>query len=197
MIIRRNLWRWFLIFAAVFVGLPLLVAAGLVYRYSESTTDVRRVINAIAPEEMAIPALAVVVHARLDGRFHANAWAARQVIWAIHDQDDPKGDWHLRNMAQTILIPFQTTERERAALVWSRTGFLDGGGLAFGAEKYFGKMPAELSEEEMVRLWVIARSPRRVDRDPAKLNDDVAWSMRIWRGEIPPRTLRKLSNSGG
>ena len=197
---RRILWRSFPVLLLALISLPVLSAGILIFCYAESKTEVRRIVEAIPADELNIPTVAVLVPARLDGRFYANAWTARQIIWPIDEKYNRVGNtasWHLRNLAETLMVPLQTDERERAAFVWGKTGFVKGRGLRFGAEKYFGKKPEELSEGEIVRLWVIARAPTLYGRNPAEDEEFVAWALRIWRGEEKAGARIKSRNSGG
>lgn len=187
----------------LFIGLPLFVVAYVIIRYSDSARDVRRVVDSIPEAEKPIPPLAVAVFQRLYTSTQRGSLVFQVLNEKLHSdgEDGPQMrnlERHLRGGVSWLLTPLRISDADQAVLVWNRTYFGTGGhGLWFGAQKYFGKDPRELSADEMIRLWVIAQSPKRYDENPSKFDELFSWATRIWRGEEQLGTREKFRNSGG
>ena len=205
--IRRIIWRLVLVFVVLFVAVPLLAVTYAILWYSDSSSDVRRVVESAQASEPAVPRLAVNVFMRLN-TFSQRNW---YTYWALHAGIRPETESGpvmrntermIRQGVSMIVTPLRLCDDEQAALYWSRIYLGEGTyGLSAGAEKHFGKKPQDLSEEEMIRLWVIAISPNRYKGNPALFENRLAWAMRVWRGEAdassPMITTQKSRNFGG
>ena len=170
------------------IGLPLLLVGFVIYRYSDSAADMHRVVQAVPAAEKPIPPLAVNVFERLNTPGQRNIHVFRMIQEGLYENgvvpQRNQLNWHLRSAVSALLTPYRLSMEEQATLVWGRIYF--GGeahGLRAGAKKYFNKTPQDLTEEEMVRLWVIALNPDGYDKDSAKFADRIAWANRVWRGE--------------
>ena len=187
--VRRAIWRLFWLLIVVFVALPLLLISVVVYKYSDSSRDVRRVVDDVVKTEKPIPRLALDVFMRLNTPHQRQGHVNQGIQRELYPDEDKQPrrqhlERHLREAVSGLVTPFRLTDEEQATLVWTRI-YLgnDVYGLQAGALKYFGKKPEELSEEEMVRLWIITISPNRYAANPSSFDARYAWAMQVWRGE--------------
>lgn len=103
------------------------------------------------------------------------AWVARSLVAQPGSERPQPAAWHSRNLAWRLVLPLRYREEERLALYAHFLPFEGGSGLAYGARRYFAKSPAELSDEEILQLLVISRSPSLYSptRNPGRLAGEV------------------------
>ena len=93
-------------------------------------------------------------------------------------------EWQLRWLCMAVRSKIYTTEGERTALMWRDLYFgYEGNGLKFAAQTYFKKAPSELTDEEVVQLWTLAKSPNRFISNPREFERASTVDLNRWRAE--------------
>jgi hypothetical protein len=179
----------------IFVGFPLAALFALLgyifFRYADSRADIRRVMDGLTAADKKLPPGATEIFRVPRWRQNRDAIVERSLIGMTHPRPTAPDarymgntEWQLRWLCMSALSKLYTTEDERNALMWRELYFGYGGrGLAFAARTYFHKSPAELSTEDVVKLWTLAKSPNHFLENPGDFDRSSARDLAYWRAE--------------
>ncbi|HYO77323.1 MAG TPA: transglycosylase domain-containing protein [Thermoanaerobaculia bacterium] len=144
----------------VLAAIPLLLALWFVYsRYGRYQPEVDRIVASITADERALSLEARQVIVTLEAE--SVVWqVTRSLLYEIAPARVGTLERHLRDMLWGMLLPHRFSSEELLLLYARSMRFEDGRGVSYGARKYFGKTPAQLTADDAIVLCVIARSPR-------------------------------------
>src|SRR5262249_20128721 len=135
----------------------------------ESRQNIRRVMDGLTQHDRNLPPVATEIFRIERWRKNRDTIVERNLLTKIHPYptDDRQRymstlEWQLRWLCLSVLSKLFATEEERNALMWGDLYFGYGGyGLDFAARTYFQKAREQLTEEEIVNLWTLAKAPNR------------------------------------
>ncbi|HEX8252187.1 MAG TPA: transglycosylase domain-containing protein [Thermoanaerobaculia bacterium] len=152
----RKVFAVIAIWAAILLLLVLWFAYSRFYRYQ---ADVERVVASITAEERGLSAEARDVFVTLEGE--SLVWTvSRGLLGEVAPARVRMSEWHLRGLLWSVLLPRRVSDEELLLLYARLMAFEEGRGVVYGARRYFGKTPAQLTADDAIALTVIARSPR-------------------------------------
>jgi hypothetical protein len=157
-IIRRAAIGLALFLAAVLCA-AVFVAGVYIYRhYVAHLPAVDAIVRELSDEELS-PAAAVTQTISKLANPGLESFVARSLIGELHPQPVRMLHWHLRGFLWANLLPHHLTDTEMLGLYLHFMQFEGGRGLIYGAGHYYGKVPAELTEREVLELFAISVSP--------------------------------------
>lgn len=112
----------------------------------------------LPPGEANPPSLLSEIVHRVEGK-HAVYFVARNLVAETHGKPMRMIDWHVTNALWSGLLPLRLSQRDITALYGHFMVFEGGRGLNYGARRYFGKAPTDLTLDEMLGLLAISRAP--------------------------------------
>lgn len=141
----------------------ILLAALLAY-LSYSTffryqVGVDKIYEAIPQNEKHLSSAARRVFTTLEPESHLSYLVSTWLLSELTPQHVRMAEWHMRNAFWMLLLPHRIGPEARIVLYAHYLPLEGGRGVAYGAQKYFGKLPSQLSETDALILFTIARSP--------------------------------------
>lgn len=146
-------------------GLLFALAATCVGAYRvffSHVYEVKAILASLPAAERNPPKLFQRVVLKADGPTMRN-WVTRRLVENIFPAGMTQIQFNIRGGTWAFLLPTVCSQDDFLALYAHHLFFKDGTGLPFGAAKYFNKPADELSEEEILGLLAISRSPTRYD----------------------------------
>jgi hypothetical protein len=157
--IRRAI-RWSLVGVTILLGLATAFVAYFSYtRFLRYQPAVDRLYAGLSPEDRTLSGPARRVFETIEPDSMRTYDISKSLLFQVAPSPVRMGEWHLRNTLWVWLLP-RRFDPEKRLLLFAHFLPLEGGsGVGYGAHKYFGKSPNQLSETEALQLLTIARSP--------------------------------------
>jgi transglycosylase-like protein len=148
---------------AALVLIVIAIASLLLFiwytRFGRFQPYVDTTVAGLTPAEKNISPAAAHVFKKIDGPIMGYA-VSRAFISQLSGTRLRSIEWNLRGMIWSLLLPRRLSNDQMLWLYAHFMAFEGGNGIVYGAQHYFGKTPAQLSETEALTLITIARSPR-------------------------------------
>jgi len=160
----RRVLRILLIGTTLVVG---LIASGLAYfaytRFFRYQAAVDAIYENIPAEEHRLSAAVRGVLEKTEPDSVRTSVVSRSLLSQLAPGHVRMGEWNLRGMLWVCLLPWRFGPEQRLVLFAHELPFEGGFGLTYGARRYFGKRPSQLSESEALQLVTRSFSPRNPD----------------------------------
>lgn len=171
--------------AIVIAGVVLLAAAGLARFAQVHVFAHRDRVAALLAGQANPPPRVVDVVMTVEGTY-ATSWAARSLVAEMRDRPMPTLERHLAGALWWVWLSGTLEDAEIAALYAHFLPFEGGTGLAYGAQHYFAKSPADMTVEEVLGLIAIGRAPARYSprRAPERHRQEVERLRFLYRGTV-------------
>lgn len=175
--------RAFQALAIVVGGIVLLAAAGLARFAQVHVFAHQDRVTALLAGQARPPAGVVDVVITVEGDY-ATAWVARSLVAETQDENMRMLEWHLAGALWWAWLSATLENAEIVALYAHYLPFEGGTGLAYGAQRYFGKAPGDLTLDEVLGLVAIARASARnsPERAPERYLEEVERLRLLYRG---------------
>jgi hypothetical protein len=163
-------------FRILLIGITLVlgvIAIGLAYfaytRFFRYQAAVDRIYENIPAEEQRLSAAVRGVLETTEPDSTRTWVISRSLLSQLAPGQVRRGEWNLRGMLWVCLLPWRFDPEQRLILFAHELPFEGGVGLTYGARRYFGKPPSQLTESEALQLVTRSFSPRNPDRFQQRL----------------------------
>jgi hypothetical protein len=107
-------------------------------------------------------------------KIYSSQYATALLLNCRDSQELDKTEFRVQSAVWEVFVPLSLNQAEKNRLYAHFLYFRGGGGLSYGAKRYFEKDLDRLTEDELIKLLLISQSVIRYsgEKDVEKLNED-------------------------